>query len=266
MKTFSAATMTDKGNAVRSNGLEGLRVVVTGGAAGIGRAVALHFAALGARVAALDRDLINGLAGVQCYQADVTDQDGLHVVMGQMAQAFGGIDVLVNNAGISFVGTVEDGSMEDWHRVFDINVLGYVRATRAALPYLRKSDRPAIVNLASCTATSGFPQRALYSATKGGVQSMTLAMAADLTKEGIRVNCVSPGTVDTPFMDKLAAAAPDPAAKRREFEARQPTGHMVDADEVAAAVAYLASPHGRSTVGTVLVIDGGLATLRLPRA
>lgn len=248
-----------------TNEIQGLRVVVTGAAAGIGRAVALYFIARGAHVAALDRDPLDGLDGARTYQADVTSQERLSQVMDDVAEAFGGIDVLVNNAGVSFVGTIEDGSMEDWHRVFDVNVLGYVRTTRAALPHLRRSSHAAIVNLSSCTATSGFPQRALYSATKGGVQSMTLAMAADLTREGIRVNCVSPGTVDTPFMDKLAAAAPDPAAKRREFEARQPTGHMVDANEVAAAVAYLASPAARSTVGTALVIDGGLATLRLPR-
>jgi 2-keto-3-deoxy-L-fuconate dehydrogenase len=212
-----------------TNGLHEAGVVITGGAAGIGRAVAEHFANLGARVAVLDRVAAEGLDGVESFVADVTDQARLDDVMKEIASRFGGIDVLVNNAAVSFVGTVEDGSLEDWHRVFDINVLGYVRTTRAALPYLRKSRRAAIVNLSSCTATSGFPQRALYSATKGGVQSMTLAMAADLIKEGIRVNCVSPGTVDTPFMDKLAAAAPDPAAKRREFEMRQPTGYMVGA-------------------------------------
>jgi NAD(P)-dependent dehydrogenase (short-subunit alcohol dehydrogenase family) len=143
--------------------------------------------------------------------------------------------------------------------------LGYVRATRAALPYLRKSKQPAIVNVSSCTATSGFTQRALYSATKGGVQSIVAGHGSRSDSRGIRVNCVSPGTVDTPFMDKLAAAAPDPAAKRREFELRQPTGRMVGAEEVAAAVAYLASPISRSQVGTALVLDGGLATLRLPR-
>jgi len=252
-------------NHLKASGLEQASVVITGGAAGIGRAVAEHFSDLGARVAVIDRDTPEGLAGADALVADVTDQSKLNDVMKKVAGRFGGIDVLVNNAAISFVGTVEDGTEEEWHRVFDINVLGYVRATRAALPYLRKSKQPAIVNVSSCTATSGFTQRALYSATKGGVQSMSLAMAADLIREGIRVNCVSPGTVDTPFMDKLAAAAPDPAAKRREFELRQPTGRMVGAEEVAAAVAYLASPISRSQVGTALVLDGGLATLRLPR-
>lgn len=249
-----------------TSGLNQARVVVTGGAAGIGRAVALHFASLGSRVAVLDRDPGEPVQGVDFFQADVRDQQQVHRVMQEIDELLGGIDVLVNNAAVSFVGTIEDGSEEDWHRVFDINVLGYVRTTRAALPFLRKSAHPAIVNLSSCTATSGFTQRALYSATKGGIQSMTFAMAADLIREGIRVNCVSPGTVDTPFMDKLAAAAPDPVAKRKEFESRQPTGHMVGAEEVAAAVAYLASPAMRSVVGTALTIDGGLATLKIPKA
>ena len=246
-----------------ASGLKQARVVITGGAAGIGLAVAQHFAALGAQVATIDRNPLPKSDGIAGFVADVTDQQKLDAAFADIAQGLGGVDVLVNNAAVSYVGTIEDGSMEEWHRVFDINVLGYVRTTRAALPYLRRSAQPAIVNLSSCTATSGFAQRALYSATKGGVQSMTLAMAADLLREGIRVNCVSPGTVDTPFMDKLAAASPNPAAKRREFELRQPTGHMVDAAEVAAAVAYLASPASRSTVGTALVIDGGLGSLRI---
>lgn len=250
---------------MKTNGLADARVVVTGGSAGIGLAVAQHFAALGARVAVLARTPPVGLEGVEGYRADVTDQEQVNTAMRQIAEKFGGIDVLVNNAGASFVGTVEDGSMEDWHRLFDLNVLGYVRTTRAALPYLRKSAQPAIVNVSSCSATNGITERALYSATKGGVQSLTLAMAADLISEGIRVNSVIPATVNTPFMDKIVAADADPAAKRREFEARQPTGRMIEADEVAAAVAFLASPASRSTVGTTLVIDGGMATIRLPK-
>src|SRR5450830_1936841 len=132
---------------MKTNGLADARVVVTGGSAGIGLAVAQHFAALGARVAVLDKNPPVGLEGVEGYRADVTDQEQVNTAMRQIAEKFGGIDVLVNNAGASFVGTVEDGSMEDWHRLFDLNVLGYVRTTRAALPYLRKSAQPAIVNV-----------------------------------------------------------------------------------------------------------------------
>src|SRR6185436_16777818 len=109
-------------------------------------------------------------------------------------------------------GTVADNSDDEWHRVFDINVVGMVRVSRAALPFLRASERAAIVNTCSVAATAGLPQRALYSATKGAVMSLTLAMAADHVREGIRVNCVAPGTADTPWIGRLLDAAEDPEA------------------------------------------------------
>ena len=152
------------------------------------------------------------------------------------AQVLGGIDVLVNNAGIGASGTVEDNPDEQWHRVFDVNVVGLVRVTRAALPYLRASSNAAVVNTCSIAATAGLPQRALYSATKGAVQSLTLAMAADHLGEGIRVNCVNPGTADTPWVARLVEAAEDPEAERAALNARQPMGRLVTAEEVAAAM------------------------------
>ncbi|MDX6362066.1 MAG: hypothetical protein QOC85_1069, partial [Streptomyces sp.] len=169
----------------------------------------------------------------------------------------------VNNAGIGAQGTVEDNDDEQWHRVLDVNVLGMVRATRAALPRLRESAHAAIVNTCSIAATAGLPQRALYSASKGAVLSLTLAMAADHVREGIRVNCVNPGTVDTPWVGRLLDAAPEPAAERAALEARQPTGRLVSAAEVAGAIAYLASPLSGATTGTALAVDGGMQGLRL---
>lgn len=240
--------------------------VVTGGNAGIGRSVAEVLRDRGARVHIVDRNTENPAASVRVWQADVTDQEALNTVFGDIGATEGRIDVLVNNAGISYVGTVEDGTMDDWLRLYDVNVLGYVRATRSALPYLRQGNAPAIVNMASCTAASGLRDRALYSATKGAIESMTRAMAADLVTEGIRVNAINPGTVDTPFMERLAAEAPDPVARRAQFEARQPTGRMVLPTEVGEAVAYLGAPWARSTVGTVLTVDGGLAGLRITQA
>ncbi|MFF1630988.1 SDR family NAD(P)-dependent oxidoreductase, partial [Streptomyces sp. NPDC058272] len=160
-------------------------------------------------------------------------------------------------------GTVEDNDDEQWHRVLDVNVLGMVRTTRAALPRLRESTHAAIVNTCSIAATAGLPQRALYSASKGAVLSLTLAMAADHVREGIRVNCVNPGTVDTPWVGRLLDAAPDPAAERAALEARQPTGRLVSASEVAGAIAYLASPLSGATTGTALAVDGGMQGLRL---
>jgi NAD(P)-dependent dehydrogenase (short-subunit alcohol dehydrogenase family) len=179
------------------------------------------------------------------------------------AADLGGLDVLVNNAGIGAQGTVADNDDAEWHRVYDVNVVGMVRVTRAALPHLRQSAHPAIVNTSSIAATAGLPQRALYSATKGAVQALTLAMAADHVREGIRVNCVNPGTVDTPWVGRLLASAADPAAERAALEARQPTGRLVSADEVAGAVAYLASPLSGATTGTSLAVDGGMQGLRL---
>ncbi|HSI92267.1 MAG TPA: SDR family oxidoreductase, partial [Jiangellaceae bacterium] len=173
--------------------------------------------------------------------------------------------VLVNNAGISAVGTVEDNDDDEWHAVLDVNLVGMVRATRAALPYLRRSPAAAIVNVSSIAATAGLPNRALYSASKGAVHALTLAMAADLVTEGIRVNCVAPGTVDTPWVARLLNRAEDPAAERRRLEARQPTGRLVTADEVANAVRHLADPRNGATTGTSLAVDGGMGGLRLPR-
>ncbi|MGW0191300.1 SDR family NAD(P)-dependent oxidoreductase [Streptomyces sp. NPDC003362] len=241
---------------------EGLRALVTGGASGIGRATAELLAERGARVAVLDLDPATVGAPLLAYRADVTDDPSVRRAMAAAADDLGGLDVLVNNAGIGAQGTVEDNDDAEWHRVLDVNVLGMVRVARAALPHLRRSAHAAIVNTCSIAATAGLPQRALYSATKGAVLSLTLAMAADHVREGIRVNCVNPGTADTPWIGRLLDAADDPAAERAALEARQPTGRLVDAAEVAGAVAYLASPLSGATTGTALAVDGGMQGLR----
>ncbi|MGW7402510.1 SDR family NAD(P)-dependent oxidoreductase [Streptomyces sp. NPDC054833] len=241
---------------------EGLSALVTGGASGIGRATSALLAARGARVAVLDVDppVDKPLLG---FRADVTDDTSVREAVERAAGELGGLDILVNNAGIGAQGTVEDNDDEEWRRVFDVNVLGMVRAARAALPHLRRSRHAAIVNTCSIAATAGLPRRALYSATKGAVYSLTLAMAADHVREGIRVNCVNPGTADTPWIGRLLEAAPDPAAERAALEARQPTGRLVSAEEVAGAIAYLASPLSGATTGTALAVDGGMQGLRL---
>ncbi|WP_030679181.1 SDR family NAD(P)-dependent oxidoreductase [Streptomyces sp. NRRL B-1347] len=242
---------------------EGLNALVTGGASGIGRATAELLAARGAHVAVLDLDP-SGVAGpLRAYPADVTDDTAVRAAVAAAAADLGGLDVLVNNAGIGAQGTVADHDDAQWRAVLDVNVLGLVRTTRAALPHLRRSAHAAIVNTCSIAATAGLPRRALYSASKGAVLSLTLAMAADHVREGIRVNCVNPGTVDTPWVGRLLDAAPDPAAERAALEARQPTGRLVSAEEVAAAIAYLASPLSGATTGTALAVDGGMQGLRL---
>ncbi|WP_329292044.1 SDR family NAD(P)-dependent oxidoreductase [Streptomyces sp. NBC_01455] len=242
---------------------EGLKALVTGGASGIGRATAELLAARGAQVAVLDLDLSRVEKPLLGYRADVGDDASVRTAVAAAAQDLGGLDVLVNNAGIGAQGTVEDNDDTEWHRVLDVNVLGMVRTTRAALPHLRESAHAAIVNTCSIAATAGLPQRAAYSASKGAVLSLTLAMAADHLCEGIRVNCVNPGTADTPWVGRLLDAASDPAAERAALEARQPSGRLVSAAEVAGAVAYLASPLSGATTGTALAVDGGMQGLRL---
>lgn len=241
----------------------GLRALVTGGASGIGRATAELLAARGASVAVLDLDPGSVDKPLRGYTADVSDDASVRAAVAAAVADLGGLDVLVNNAGIGAQGTVEDNDDDQWHRVLDVNVLGIVRTTRAALPHLRDSAHAAIVNTCSIAATAGLPQRALYSASKGAVYSLTLAMAADHVREGVRVNCVNPGTVDTPWVGRLLSAAPDPAAERAALASRQPTGRLVSAAEVAGAVAYLASPLSGATTGTALAVDGGMQGLRL---
>jgi 2-keto-3-deoxy-L-fuconate dehydrogenase len=244
----------------------GLTALVTGGASGIGLATARLLAAAVDRVTSDQMPGVPGGTDIYPVIADVTDDAAVRAAVSEVGRIFGRLDILVNNAGIGASGTVEDNDDDEWRRVLDVNVLGIVRTTRAALPLLRQAARDhgqaAIVNTCSIVATAGVPQRALYSASKGAVYSLTLAMAADHVAEGIRVNCVNPGTADTPWVSRLLGAAPDPAAERAALNARQPMGRLVTAEEVAAAIAYLASPLASATTGTALGVDGGMQGLR----
>lgn len=245
----------------------GLAALVTGGASGIGLATATMLAGRGARVAVLDRAPADAGPGLVSVIADVTDDEAVRRAVDETAAALGGLDILVNNAGIGATGTVADNPDAEWHRVLDVNVVGMARTSRAALPHLRRAavvrGQAAIVNTCSIAGIAGLPQRALYSASKGAVYALTLAMAADHIRENIRVNCVTPGTADTPWVGRLLDAAPDPDAERAALEARQPMGRLVSAEEVAAAIVYLASPLAGATTGTALAVDGGMAGLRL---
>jgi NAD(P)-dependent dehydrogenase (short-subunit alcohol dehydrogenase family) len=243
---------------------ERLRALVTGGASGIGLATAEALRGIGAEVGILDR-ADTGPDAFSYAQADVTDDAGVRAAVEQVVGALGGLDILVNNAGIGAQGTVEENDDDEWHRVLDVNIVGMARVTRAALPALRRSKHGSIVNTCSAVAVMGLPNRVLYSASKGAVLAFTLALAADLLAEGIRVNAVAPGTTDTPWVARLLEAAGDPVRHRASLEARQPHGRLVTAEEVAQAIVYLASPASASTTGTVLRIDGGLTALLLPR-
>jgi NAD(P)-dependent dehydrogenase (short-subunit alcohol dehydrogenase family) len=204
-------------------------------------------------------ELPDGIDGIVC---DVTSRETIAGAIQTIREQLGGLDILVNNAGISAVGTVEDNDDAEWARVLDVNVIGMARVTAAALPLLRASDAAAVVNLCSIAALNGLPQRAVYGASKGAVLALTFAMATDHVREGIRVNCVSPGTVDTPFVNRMLQKFDDPIAERAALDARQATGRMVTPEEVARAIAYLASPLSGSTTGTALDVDGGVHNLR----
>lgn len=246
-----------------TNEFDGRVAVVTGGASGIGAAIAQRLVAGGARVAVLDLNPDAAAANVAAFAANVADDASVRAAIAAVVAEFGQIDILVNNAGIGAQGSVADNDDAEWARVLDINVIGTARVSRAALPFLRESAHATIVNTCSIAATAGLPQRALYSASKGAILSLTRAMAADHLREGIRVNAVNPGTADTPWVGRLLDDAADPAAERAALEARQPHGRLVDPAEVAEAVAYLAGPHSGSTTGVDLAVDGGMQALRL---
>jgi 2-keto-3-deoxy-L-fuconate dehydrogenase len=246
------------------NDFDGLVAVVTGGASGIGAATAAQLRDRGASVAVLDRAYTGvhqaAALEVPCDVADARSTDAAITVVGN---SLGAIDILINNAGIGAAGDVSQNDDDEWQHVLNVNVIGIARVTRAALPFLLKSSHAAIVNTCSVVADIGLPQRALYSASKGAVRSLTFAMAADFIKQGIRVNAVTPGTADTPWVQRLLDQAPDAAAAAAALRARQPMGRLVTADEIAFAIAYLASPLSGATTGTTLGVDGGLAGIRV---
>ena len=242
---------------------DGIAAIVTGGASGLGAATAALLVERGAKVAVLDLVTDGAPAGTVPITCDVSDSASVEAAVHAAAFELGGIDVVINNAGIGAGGDVGANDDDEWHRVLDVNVVGMARVARAALPYLRESKHAAIVNTSSVVAVVGVKNRALYSASKGAVYALTLAMAADHVGEGIRVNAVAPGTADTPWVARLLDQAEDPAAMGAAIRRRQPMGRLVTADEVAHAIAYLASPMSASTTGTVLGVDGGMATLRI---
>jgi 2-keto-3-deoxy-L-fuconate dehydrogenase len=240
----------------------GLTAIVTGGGAGIGAATIRALQARGARTAALDLDPTGAPEGALQIQVDVTDSAAVTAAVDRAAEELGGLDIVINNAGIGAQGQVDANDDAEWARVLDVNVISVARVTRAALPHLRRSSHAVVVNTASIASMLGLPERALYSASKGAVQSLTLAMAADWVAEGIRVNAVVPGTANTPWIGRLLEKAEDPEAERAALSARQPHGRLVEPEEVAEAHCYLASPRNRSTTGVLLPIDGGMTSLR----
>ena len=242
--------------------------VVTGAASGIGRATALRLARDGYEIAMMDLDAA-GLAetrtqiqqaggGAHAFPVDVCDPLSVGSVTRKIAVTVGPPQVLVNVAGIGLAATVLETSDEDWNRVLAVNLTGPFLTIRATLPLMLDRGSGVVVNIASVAGQVGLARRAAYCASKAGLVGLTRAVAVDHASEGIRCAAICPGTVETEWIAKIIAEAPDPAAVRRSMAARQLDGRMGSADEVAAMVAFVASPDGRFINGAALVLDGGL--------
>ena len=227
-------------------------VVVTGASGGIGSAIVQRFVADGAIVVGLD--LLDGF--------DVTKSDDCARAITRIVDQHGRIDVLCNNAGVASVGDVVASTEADWQRVFAVNVFGVANMCRVVIPVMRDQGGGTVVNTCSVAASVGLAERTVYSASKGAVLSMTKAMAADEARRNIRINCVSPGTVASPWVERLVAQTADPHASMDALRRRQPLGRLIACEEVADAVAYLAAPT-TFTSGADFLLDGGITGIRL---
>jgi NAD(P)-dependent dehydrogenase (short-subunit alcohol dehydrogenase family) len=239
--------------------LDGRKALITGGASGIGEATARAFSGAGAEVVIVDVDLARAelLAGelerARSMECDITDEATVAALFGQLDS----LDILVNNAGIGLVGGVEQTSLEDFDRLYRVNVMGMFLVTRAAVPLLLKS-RGSIINIGSVAGLVGIKKRFAYCATKGAVVAMTRQLAVEYPAE-LRVNCICPGTVDTPFVEGYLEKyhKHEKEKVRAELNLRQPIGRLGKPEEIAGMALYLASPEAGFVNGSVITIDGG---------
>jgi NAD(P)-dependent dehydrogenase (short-subunit alcohol dehydrogenase family) len=253
----------------RADRFAGLDCLVTGAGGGIGRAAALRLAAEGGRVIATDIDLAAaeetaraGGPGVIARGCDVRSAGSVAALAAAVGEAFGGLDVLVNNAGIEILGSIEETTPESWDEVMAVNLKGVFLVSRALLGHLaaRAAARggAAIVNNASLMGLVSSPRLAAYCASKAGVVSLTRSMALDHADINLRVNCVCPGIVHTAMLERRFALQADRQDAWAAANARPPLGHIGRPEDVAAAIAYLASPEARFVTGAALTIDGGV--------
>ncbi len=236
--------------------LEGLKAIVTGGAAGIGWATACKLIAEGAQVAVVDRNPCPEGAALG-YVADMTDTAGLTAAIGAAAEALGGLDILVNSAGIDLEVPSEKVSDADWCRVLEVNLTGPMRACRAAFCWLGKSGNAAIVNISSGAGMRPIADRAAYTSSKAGLIMLSKSLALDWADEGIRVNAVCPGAVHTDLFAKSYEGADDPEAQLAEIKERYPLKRVATPEEMAEAIVFLASPAAAYITGVALAVDGG---------
>ncbi|NVK59994.1 MAG: SDR family oxidoreductase [Rhodobacteraceae bacterium] len=247
--------------------LAGKIAVVTGSASGIGHETVKLFAAEGAHVVVADRDadaaakvaleLAADGAAAEAVAVDVSQEDQVKALLDGVKSRHGRLDILVNNAGYGFAGTVADTSVEDWDALFAVNVRGVFLGCKHAVPIFAAQGGGIIVNTASGGAIVGIANRAAYTASKGAVAALTRAMAIDHADDMIRVNCVAPGTIETPYFTEIFAKSPDAAALRKGLEDRQVMGRLGRPEEIARAILFLASDDATFCTGSTLVVDGG---------
>lgn len=241
--------------------------IITGAGAGIGRACCLLFAAEGAKVVAVDLDPAalssvaeevrrNG-AKILAIQADVSSAADVERLVSAATATFPTIHILFNNAGIVPHGKIHETTEVDWDRTMAVNVRSMYLMSRAVVPIFLKHGGGVILNTSSATALRSVVDRAAYSASKGAVLALTKSMAMDYVRDGIRVNCLCPGTIDTPSLQQRLAAFADPEEARKQFVARQPMGRLGTAEEVAKAALFLVSDDAQFVTGTAFSIDGG---------
>jgi NAD(P)-dependent dehydrogenase (short-subunit alcohol dehydrogenase family) len=238
---------------------DGRKVLVTGAGSGIGWEMTRLFLEEGAQVIGADLDPDSVPAEAHAVRADISVEDDIARLFDTAARHFdGGADILCNNAGIGSTTDVLDATVEEWDRVFAVNVRGTFLCTKYALPHMLGQGHGVIVNTASVAGMIGLPDRASYSASKGAVIALTKQVAVQWAKEGIRCNCICPGTVDSPWVGRLLAQADDSDARRAQLVARQPMGRLARPVEVATAALYLASEDAAFVTGSEFVIDGGI--------
>ena len=240
--------------------LKDKQVLVTAAGQGMGRAAAMAMAAEGAHVLATDvkaelLDSLKGIARIQTAALDVTRKADIQKVVGGMSK----LDVLFNCAGFVHHGTILDATDEQWDFGFQLNVRSQFWAIQAALPTLLKGGGGSIINMASvCGSIKGLPNRFVYGATKAAVIGLTKSVAADYVRQGIRCNCICPGTVETPSLHDRINAFADPEQARRDFIARQPMGRLAQPEEIAPLIVFLASDESQFATGNAYMIDGGM--------
>ena len=240
--------------------LQGKKALVTAAGQGIGAATARAFASEGAQVCATDinesllQKLAAELPGIETRKLDVRDTQAVDA----LAAELGPIDVLFNCAGFVHQGTILDCSEQDWDFSFDLNVKSMYRTCRAFLPAMIAAKKGSIINMSSgASSIKGAPNRFVYGTTKAAVIGLTKALAVDVIRQGIRVNAICPGTVESPSLEQRIAALGDAAKARKDFIARQPMGRLGTPEEIAALAVYLASDESSFTTGQIHIIDGG---------